>query len=37
MNNIGRANIVILKRPIVEEVESDYKSYIYLITVTTWS
>ncbi len=37
MNNIGGANVVILKRATVEEVEGDYKSHTYPITTTTWS
>lgn len=31
MNNIGVANIVILKQPMVEKVNSDYESHIYPI------
>lgn len=37
MNNIGGANIVIMKQPIVEDAKSDYESYIYLVTSATWS
>ena len=37
MNNIGGANVIIMKRPIVEDVESDYESYIYPVTAATRS
>lgn len=35
MNDIGGANIVILKQLTIKKVESNYKSYTYLITTTT--
>lgn len=37
MNNIRGANVVILKWPTVEEVESDYESYTYPVTADTQS
>lgn len=37
MTNIGGANLVILKRPIVEEAEHNSKSYTYPVTATTQS
>lgn len=37
MNNIGVANVVILKQPMVEEIDSNYESYIYHVTVATQS
>ncbi len=37
MNNIGGANIVILKRPTIEEAEDNAKDYIYLVTAATRS
>lgn len=33
MNNIKRANVVILKQPTVEKAKSDYKNYTYSVTV----
>ena len=35
MNNIGGANVVILKRPIVEKVDSNYESHIYPVTAAS--
>ena len=35
MNNIGGANVVILKRPTVEEADHDLKNHIYPITAAT--
>lgn len=37
MNNIRGANIVILKQPIIEKVENNYKNLLYPITVDIWS
>lgn len=37
MNNIGGANVVILKRPTVEEAESDHESHTYPVTAATRS
>ncbi len=35
MNNIGDANVVILKRPTIEETENNAKDYIYPVTAAT--
>lgn len=35
INNIRRANIIILKQPSPEKIKSDYESHIYFITTTT--
>lgn len=37
MKNIGGVNVDIIKRPIVEDAESDYKNYIYPVTAFTQS
>lgn len=37
INNIGGANIIIMKRPKVKDENSDYESYIYPVTSATWS
>ena len=37
MNNIGGANVVILKRPTVEEADSDCESHTYPVTAATRS
>lgn len=37
MNNIGGANVVILKRPMIEEAEVNDKNYTYPVTAATQS
>ncbi len=37
MNNIGSANVVILKRPTIEETEENVKDYIYPVSAATRS
>lgn len=37
MNNIGRANVVILKRPMIEEADDDSEIYTYPVTAATRS
>ncbi len=37
MNNIGSANVVILKRPTIEEAEDNAENYIYPVTSATRS
>lgn len=37
INNIGEANIIILKQLIIKEVDSDYKSHIHFIIAAIWS
>ena len=37
MNNIGDTNVVILKRPTMEETENNAKDYIYPVTSATQS
>lgn len=37
INNIGGINIIILKKSIVKQVDSNYESYNYLVTIIIWS
>lgn len=37
MNNIGAANVVIVKRPTIEEAEDNDKTYIYPVTADSQS